>query len=366
MPAMNFIILLVMTTISGAALLVFAAHVFVTVAQQTATGVDQFDFPKDPWYDWIGRALHFGWLVAFWLVPLGFLLRLIGPKTLAASAALYIGVPAALFWLTFPVTLLSSFSAGSPWVLLRAEALGRMARGSSATFTFFLFTAPLCLAGGAALYFTLAESRVYALPALATVLILYARLVGRYSRVLGRVRLKGAKPMADPEVRRAAKGATVVDPWGAPEEGTKKERPRKKKKKKPAATAHDPWAVPEESSEAEAKRSEEVETYGIATDEPAPRPVECPKPPPVEGYDVSPEKPPAPPKEVPLDGSPPVGPTRYPAESETPLPARPLIDGVFTYPWGRTQLPVWLLLTLLFLGWAVLYGLMQDAAEILK
>jgi hypothetical protein len=366
MPALVFVILLVLTTISGAALLVFAAHVFVTVAQQTAAGVDRLAWPKDPWYDWIGKALHFGWLVVFWLVPLGFLLRLIGPKTLLASTALYIGVPAILFWLTFPVTLLSSFSAGSPWVLLRAEALGRMARGSSATFLFYLLTAPLCLAGGAALYFTLAESRLYALPALATVLILYARLVGRYSRVLGRLSLKGGKPKADPEVRRAAKGATVVDPWGTPEEGPKKERPRKKKKKKPAATVHDPWAIPEEPPEAEAGRGEEVETYGIAKDEAPPQKAERPKPPPVEGYEVSPEAPPAPPKEVPLDGAPPVGPTRYPAESETPLPARPLIDGVFSYPWRMTQLPIWLMLTLLLLGWAVVYSVMKDSAAILK
>jgi hypothetical protein len=363
MGAINFVILLVVATISAAGILVYAAHVFVTIAQQTASGLDEIVWPKDPWYDWIGKALHLGWLVVFWLVPLGLLIKVIGPKSLAASAALYVGVPAALFWLLFPVTLLSSFSAGSPWVLFRPEALGRMARGSSATVGFFLATAPLCLAGGAALYFTLADARIYALPVLATVLFLYARLIGRYSRLLGRVRLKGGKSKADPEVRRAAKGAIVEDPWGTPAEGAKKERP-KKKKKKPAATAHDPWAVPEGPAEAEAGRGEEVDTYGIAKDEAAPRPAERRKPPPVEGYDVSPEPPPARPKEVPLDGSPPVELRRI--EAETPLPDRPLIDGVFTFPWHWANLPAWLALTLMFLAWGVVYAMMQSAAEIVK
>ena len=55
-----------------------------------------------------------------------------------------------------------------------------------------------------------------------TVLFLYARLVGRYTRLLGRVRLKAAPPKS-------------AEP--------KKERPRKKKKR---ARVQDPWAVPEE------------------------------------------------------------------------------------------------------------------------
>src|SRR5262249_26172685 len=148
-----------------------------------------------------------------------------------------------LFWLLFPVTLLSSFSASSPWVVLRLATLGRMARCPDATAGFYLLTAPLCLLGGAALYVTLAESHVYALPALATVLFLYARLVGRYARLLDRERPRAAKKV-DPVVRSAARAAQVEDPWGAPEEEKKKERPRKKKKKR-AAQAHDPWAVPE-------------------------------------------------------------------------------------------------------------------------
>src|ERR1700741_2324359 len=102
--AISFVILLLAVTVLGAYLVAYAAHVFVTIAQQTAGGLDEVSWPKDPWYDWIGKALHLLWLGAFWLVPLGFLLRVIGPESLAASAALYVGVPAVLFWLLFPIT----------------------------------------------------------------------------------------------------------------------------------------------------------------------------------------------------------------------------------------------------------------------
>jgi hypothetical protein len=365
MSAINFVVLLVAATISGAFLLVFAAHIFVTIAQQTAGGLDEIAWPKDPWYDWIGKALHLGWLVAFWLVPLGLILRVIGPQTLAASAALYVGVPAALFWLLFPITLLSSFSAGSPWVLLRPEALRRMARCPSDTFGFYLATALLCPAGGAALYFTLADERFYALPVLATVLFLYARLIGRYSRLLGRVRLKGGEPKADREARRAAKGAKVEDPWGTPAKETKKERP-KKKKKKPAPAAHDPWAIPEKEAKGETEQTEEAETYGIAKDEAAPKREKSQEPPLVEGYEVSSEESPSAPKEVPLDGAPPVELSRVKAEREKPLPARPLVDGVFAFPWYPGNIAMWALLTLLFLGWGLIYSVMQGAADVLK
>src|SRR5689334_16086192 len=92
--AIQFVILLLAVTVFGAYLVAYTAHVFVTIAQQTAGGLDEVAWPKDPWYDWIGKALHLLWLVAFWLVPLGLLLRVIGPESVAASASLYVGVPA--------------------------------------------------------------------------------------------------------------------------------------------------------------------------------------------------------------------------------------------------------------------------------
>jgi hypothetical protein len=357
--AIQFVILLVLVTIFGAVVFLQAACTFVTIAQQTADGRDEVDWPREFWFDRVGKGLHMGWLVAFWLVPLGFLLRFLGPLPPSESAALYVGVPAGLFCLLFPVTLLSSFSASSPWVVLRLEVLGRMARRPAATAGFYLATAPLCLLGGAALYVTLAYRLFYVLPALATVLFLYARLVGRYARLLDRGR-PGAAKKVDREVRRAARAAQVEDPWGAHQEEEKKERPKKKKKKR-AAQAHDPWAVPEEEEPAETAKAGEVETYGIAEDKaPPPERREAKREPRrVKGYEVSPEPPPPRPKEVPLDGSPPIEERRIQSERETPFPDRPLLDGVWTFPWYRSSLGTWALLTLLFLGWGLAYAAMQ-------
>src|SRR5262249_47024862 len=158
------------------------------------------------------------------------------------------------------------------------------------------------------------------------------------SRLLARVRFGGAKPKVDREVRRAAKAAQVEDPWAATAGTTKKERPRKKKKKR-TAQVHDPWAVPEKEDESE--QAGEVETYGVAKDPVTPKRREArPEPVVEEGYDVSAEEPPTRPKEVPLDGTPPIEARRTLSESETPLPARPLLDGVFTFPWYPSNLGV--------------------------
>jgi hypothetical protein len=331
--ALQFIVLLLVTGLFGIGLLLYAAHVFLTIAQQTAGGLDEFTWPKDSWTDWVSQSLHLVLLIVLWAVPLGFVLRAVGPETLAASAALYVGVPAAFFWLIFPVTLLSSLSAGSPLALLRPEVLGRMARRPGATFGFYLLAAPVCVAGGAALYATLAHRLYYVLPALAVVLFVYGRLVGRYSWLLADVRLPAAKPKPN------------------------RKGPPTKKKKKRTTRVEDPWAVPEE----EEAPSEQAETYGIAEEKPAPRRRRAE--PAVEGYDVSPEPPPPRPKVVPLDGSPPIEARRVLSESETPLPDWPLINGVFTFPWYRSNLPVWVLLTLLFLVWGFFYAAMRGAAD---
>ena len=63
--------------------------------------------------------------------------------------------------------------------------------------------------------------------------------------------------------------------------------------------------------------------------------------------------------EVPLDGSPPIEEKRILSESETPLPARPLVDGVWLFAWYPNNLGTWGLLTMLFLLWGLIYRGMQ-------
>ena len=155
--------------IAGLYIVAYTSNVFLTIIQQTAGGIDTITWTKEPWNDWIGKTLHLALIVACWLVPLGIVLRLIGPESLAASTALYVGVPALVFCLLFPITLLSSFSGGSP---LGSAAGSCLAHGPLSGRDLRLLSAvrAVVLAGAAAVYVTLAHGIYYVLPALATVL----------------------------------------------------------------------------------------------------------------------------------------------------------------------------------------------------
>jgi hypothetical protein len=133
-----------------------------------------------------------------------------------------------------------------------------------------------------------------------------------------------------------------------------KERPRKKKKGKPNRVQG--YAVADN------------ETNPAVVAKPAAKQLRMPK-----GYRVADEPLPSAPKELPLDGYVPVGYEQIPVQKvadgeppppqnpgmisdferrysqraeETPPPARPLISGVYTFPWYPNNLLVWSLLAL--------------------
>src|SRR5947209_12347145 len=112
-PAMMFICLLVLDGLLGAALLCFAARCFGTIVELTAAGEDYVRWPDEPLVDWLGRALHLLWLVAFWLAPVGILLRILAWVSPEGIPPAWFLLPVALFWLLFPVSVLSSLSAQS-------------------------------------------------------------------------------------------------------------------------------------------------------------------------------------------------------------------------------------------------------------
>jgi hypothetical protein len=362
--AILFVILLVMLTISGAYILAYAARCFVLIAQQTAGGLDEVTWPSESILDWLARAVHLAWLVILWLAPVGFVLRAVRPDSGPGSVGLYVGVPAFLFWILFPITLLSSFSADSPWVLFRLEVLRRMARAPGATLAFYASTAPLCLAAGAALYATFAHTMWYVLPVAATPWFLYARLAGRFSRLLGRVRLRTARPV------KARDEPKVTPP------------DRRKKKKTPrTGPAHDPWAVPEEEEQPEKETALPVEGYGLAGDEsprPAPEKEEMAEP--VETYEVQMDEGPRRlirertkkdnkdrDTEEDEDSIPGVREARQMPDrgvAEAPLPARPFVTGVYSFPFYPASLPAWLLLSGVLLLWGLIYSMMQSVRPV--
>ena len=213
--------LLVMVAITGAYVLVHTAFCFVSVALETAAGLDKWDWKFGLFADWIGQALHLLWLIFLSLFPVIVVLHCLPLASATVSTARNILVPSALFCLLFPIFLLSSYSANSLWVLFHFEVIQRMARRLPTVLGFYVLSAPVCLAGGAALYATLVGWRFYALPVLATVLLIYARLIGRMARVLGRVRFSNKKTRGDSALGRPGAGRSpLAGPQLGVSEGT--------------------------------------------------------------------------------------------------------------------------------------------------
>jgi hypothetical protein len=327
--AMIFVCLLAAEAVVGACVLAYAAHAFLVVVEGTAAGNGEVTWPDEPLFDWIGRAVHLLWLVAFWLVPLGLAQRSLKAVFLPDAPLLLrfmlLAVP--LLWLLFPISLLSSLSAGARWVFFNPKLLPRLA-GSFGSLLLLYLLSGLLLGGCAALwYFALSGAGVLVLlaaPAGAAAMLIYARLLGWYAWRLGQVRPAKRKRPAPPLDRQTRRRIETVDPWAAPE--ADKARARKKDAQEPA------------------------------------------KPPPVEGYAVAAET--VPPLPDALTGEPrPAGKRKGkgPAKADKParspraeLPPEPppqagrllSLGDSFTFPWSASGLKAWIWLT----GGALILG----------
>jgi hypothetical protein len=358
---MMFICLLLAEGLLGAGVLIYAARCFGVIVEATAAGEDEVTWPDEPMMDWLGRALYLCWLVAFWLVPVAVLLRLVRRFDPEAPPALLLLAPVLLFWLLFPVSVLSSLSAHSRWVFFRPALVGGLFRVFPATAAFYFVTA-LLLGGLAALgWVTFASGWFLLIPVLAAGaaagLFVYARLLGRLGGVLGQIEA--------PEVPEKQTPA---------EERPRPRRPPRKRRPARGVKTVDPWAVPEPEEPAPPEPSPSVEGYGVAQEESA-RPAANPpaegrrkKKPRPKSYAMSGEDLPAQP-ETPLDGHLPVGeepdvparsprrelPARRPAEP--PPPAHPFLQGVYTFPWYPNSLPPWLAVA----GGVLVMGLLLQA-----
>jgi hypothetical protein len=324
--AMIFVCLLAAEAVVGACVLGYAAHAFLVVVQGTAAGNDEVSWPDEPLFDWIGQAVHLLWLVAFWLVPLGLAQRALRAVFLPDAPLLrFLLLAVPLLWLFFPISLLSSLSAGARWVFFNPGLLPRL--GGSFGSLLLLYLLSGLLLGGCAVvwYFALSGAGALVLlaaPAGAAALLIYARLLGWYAWRLGQVRpAKRKRP--PPLDRQARRQIETVDPWAAPE--ADKPRAKKKDAQQPA------------------------------------------KPPPVEGYALAAET--APPLPDALTGEPPprkrkgkappkVDKAARSPRAELPPPEPPQavrppeLGNSFTFPWSASGLKAWIWLT----GGALILG----------
>jgi hypothetical protein len=165
----------------------YAAYSFLVIVEQTAGGCDDVRWPGDSAADWFGKFFFLGWLVIIAFLPVWGLGWLLAPNLMSASLV-SLGILAGVVWLVFPVYLLSSMSAFSPWQILHWGFLRRLARHPLALAVFYVETAFLFLLAAGLLYASLFLNwwlLFIGIPAGAAVLFMYARLVGRLGWLVG-------------------------------------------------------------------------------------------------------------------------------------------------------------------------------------
>lgn len=345
--AMIFVCLMVLTILVGVFLFMYAAYIFLILVQETAAGVDKVRWPSEPLYDKLPRAGYMACMLLICLAPAGLLVRLNRNGAFAESSLLVFFVSATLLlWLIFPILLLSSLSAESPWMVFRATVLRFFARRAGAAIAFYFVTALLLAAAAVPLYFGFENTSwlfiILGSFMAAVVFLIYGRLLGRMAYLFDLTpmrRRRGPRPVSV-RPQRTKKIADVADPWTVPDE---EPRPRKKKSKRAPVEGY--AIAPEGAVPTEEKKVQ--------------KPVRR-----VKGYALRDEPLPPQPSEVPMDGYLPVGYEAGPRGSETvpvtpeelgrriterqedPPPARPLVSGVYSFPWYSETLPVWVLLSL--------------------
>ncbi len=335
-----FFAVMILEIILGLAVFSYAAHSFLTVVVDTAAGCDQVVWPAEPFTDWLWKLWYLGWITVVWLAPVGLLLTFFKFKALQTVLLVFL-----FFWLAFPIGLLSSLSATTRWVIFRPVMVWYMLLHFPATAVFYVSTELLLAGLAAVLYFAprfmgwMLLTTVVAV-AVAAVLFLYGRLLGRLAWVMNQRKLGWQE-----ELEEIAAEAKVQDPWSlattpadeapAPaEQGARGDKPAR-------AVAADPWAVPPPDEDPDYWKKglprdvQEAGRYDIQTAEPAaapappaPRPkrarpagVYAAEPVGPKEYNMEVIVPEVPEKEIKMLARPP----------EPPPPAWPMVSGVWSF-----------------------------------
>jgi hypothetical protein len=334
-----FIMLLITDVILGIFVITYAGHSFLVVMQDTAAGNDEVTWPDEPLQDWILRGLYMAGMVAIWLTPIGILRASLRSHGAGDDVTLVLlGVGAVLVWLMFPISLLSSLSGSSRLFLLRGAVLRELARIPGALFNFYFVTALLLAVWLVLVYCALYQRWWAALPFAAfagpIALLTYARLLGRISWMLGELRPLKRKP-ADAASPVPGMQVSSSDPWAAP---LRKRRKKKKSVEKaaPATASEESYGFAEEPPTLSHGADVPLDGYPAVGAETfaVQAPPETPK---EEGADLAGRSITLGEKEEELLATP---------KKPTPPPRRPLIDGVYSFPWYASNRKVLVFLAL--------------------
>jgi hypothetical protein len=306
--------LLLGAVIVGLGVLMYAAHCFLLVVEQTAAGNDAVYWPDELITDWFGKVFYLAWLAGVWLLPPWLLVQAFAPQLLSEHPVTAAVLAAGLLWLMYPITLLSALSV-SPWVVFRPLLLIQLARRPLAGLAFYLLTAVLLAGCGLLAAMALGPGPGWLLPiaaaGVAATVLIYARLLGRLAWLLS------ALPAAEPELPRESEELPETQP--------------------------EPTVAP--TPLAEAPPAEALEGYGLAGEEPRmPRPSSL-----VEAM-IGLHEPAEAPSQLPRGEEIRAQARERRAVPRPPPPAWPLVSGIWTFPWYATSLKAW--------GWLMLGSLM--------
>ncbi|MCI0637651.1 MAG: hypothetical protein L0Y72_08370 [Gemmataceae bacterium] len=182
-----FMVVLAAAAVVGSYYGVLAAHYFLTVIEHTGAGADEIRFPNDPVFDYITKPFYLVGLCLVWIVIGWLILVNVNPefaRSLAGVAALLAGV----FWLTFPISLLSSMSAQSQYVILYTPLLRQLLQRPGGLILFYLATLPHVAALVVIVFVSIYWNFLLvplAAPVLAALLLMHARVLGRFAWLIG-------------------------------------------------------------------------------------------------------------------------------------------------------------------------------------
>src|SRR5262245_7592931 len=129
MTALIFVPLLAATCLYLAFYWWYASHVFVVVVEETAAGNDSAKWSDEPVHDWLWQGLYLGYMVAVWVVPASLLARLVVPHVAESwRPYLFALMVFLVYWIGFPISLLSSMSAESRWAILHPGLFQRLGK----------------------------------------------------------------------------------------------------------------------------------------------------------------------------------------------------------------------------------------------
>lgn len=219
MSAFIFVPLLAATIIFSFFYWCYVSHTLIVVVEDTAAGNDEIGHSDEPYHDWFWQAAYIAWIVGVWLVPAIFIgrwaTRSVNDQWRPLAFTL---IAFAVFWVTFPISLLSSMSAESRWAIFHGGLFVRVLKSIPHLLAFYVLSALLVAVCIPLVPWMLNSDNWFSLIVAPLLIgyafVLYARLMGRLACI---VRLTGIRRRKRPK-KASAQGAVVTGSWDIPEQ----------------------------------------------------------------------------------------------------------------------------------------------------